>query len=361
MATPDHQLPIYEFSGSPEQVGYAHGETLRPLVQGFVAARHAAAQAYFAERGIGAKHALAGLETMSAKCLALSHQLDPEGYREHQAIAAGANVDPVALYLAAGYTDIRDAFLALPGGDSEGCTATLLPAAATATQQVIGAQTWDLNPDDLAYVVAIKTTTTGQPSKWSVGTAGGLCLMGMNEYGMAVGTTNVKTKDAGLGLTYINLLHLMLRQPTPAAVQQCLKQYQRAGAHTYWLAHEGGAWGCEATPGSAVFFPLEDQPRSWANHCLVADHARREFEPPSASSLARTARMQALMTAGAITPAAIVAAFADRQDGVNSINRYPEDQQGTTTNACLIALPATRSLLVCKGPADRGQWVTLTF
>jgi hypothetical protein len=51
----------------------------------------------------------------------------------------------------------------------------------------------------------------------------------------------------------------------------------------------------------------------------------------------------------------------DRSDGVDSINRYTEDEQGTTTNACLIAVPARLELWACRGPADRGEWRQLRF
>jgi hypothetical protein len=55
------------------------------------------------------------------------------------------------------------------------------------------------------------------------------------------------------------------------------------------------------------------------------------------------------------------ALFANRQDGVYSINRYPEDGQGTTTNAVVVAVPKERRFYACKGPADRGQWVEFQF
>ena len=51
----------------------------------------------------------------------------------------------------------------------------------------------------------------------------------------------------------------------------------------------------------------------------------------------------------------------DRSDGVDSINRFAEDEQGTTTNACVIAVPARRELWACRGSADRGEWVRLRF
>ena len=53
--------------------------------------------------------------------------------------------------------------------------------------------------------------------------------------------------------------------------------------------------------------------------------------------------------------------FSDRSDGVHSINRYPEDKQGTTTNSVVITSPQRGELYACRGSADRGQWVTFKF
>jgi hypothetical protein len=59
--------------------------------------------------------------------------------------------------------------------------------------------------------------------------------------------------------------------------------------------------------------------------------------------------------------ASLRALFADRSDGIHSLNRYPEDEQGTATNSVLIAIPAKRELWACRGPADRGLWQQLHF
>jgi hypothetical protein len=86
-----------------------------------------------------------------------------------------------------------------------------------------------------------------------------------------------------------------------------------------------------------------------------------EGEPPTASSKKRLARAEQQLRAGAQDVDSLRALMRDRSDGVDSINRYTEDAQGTTTNACLIAVPATRELWACRGPADRGAWVQLPF
>jgi hypothetical protein len=97
------------------------------------------------------------------------------------------------------------------------------------------------------------------------------------------------------------------------------------------------------------------------NHCLADAFQERQGEEPLASSFKRLTRAALLAAAPAQDPLSLRRLFADRADGFDSINRYPEDEQGTTTNACLVALPGERRLWACRGPADRGKWLELSF
>lgn len=354
-------LPQFSFKGTAKQVGHAHGEALRDMIQGFIRSRKAAARLYFSQNN-GSGKSISGLTEISAHCLKIFQEWDEIGYEEHMAIAEGANCDPVELFQATGYTDLRDAYL-LAGDkpDAEGCTALMLPKSATADGKIIGAQSWDLNPADIDYVVAIHTKTEGQPEKWSVSTAGSLSLMGMNANGIAVGTTNIKTYGSKEGVSYINLLHRALRLNDQQAILKMLADAPRIGAHTYWVVNEEGGMEFEMSPERHTAYSLDQKPRTWTNHCLADEHVSIEYEPASSSSLKRLDRMTELLDKGSITVEDIQAAFADRSDGVDSINRYPEDEQGTATNACMITIPEDKTLWACKGPADRGLWVKLGF
>ena len=106
---------------------------------------------------------------------------------------------------------------------------------------------------------------------------------------------------------------------------------------------------------------LHDVPIVQTNHCQVPAHQTLEGEPASPSSRARVARLAALVAPGKQDVDSVRRAFADRADGVDSINRFAEDGQGTATNACLVAVPARRELHACRGSADRGAWVKLGF
>ncbi len=309
------------------------------------------------------------LEALARDCLAALQAWHPAGWEEHCATAEGADIDAAALYAAANYTDLRD-IVAYPdqpaaarsgsGADAEGCTELLLPGSATADGALIAAQTWDLNPGDIDYVVAVQRRPAQGDATWSITCAGAPSLIGMNARGLCVGTTNIKTRGARVGIPYLSLLHRALGSQTRAAAVEAVRSAPRAAAHTYWFADAGGAEDMVCTATRAVSRQAS-APLVRTNHCLEADHQGIEAEPPSSSSRARLARAGAAFARGGATVAAVRALLADRSDGVDSINRRPEDAQGTATNACMIAVPARTELHACRGASDRGEWVRLPF
>jgi hypothetical protein len=88
---------------------------------------------------------------------------------------------------------------------------------------------------------------------------------------------------------------------------------------------------------------------------------RLDAEKAAESSIKRLARAGAWATDGDHSIEGIRALFTDRSDGVCSINRRHDDGHPSATNACVIADPSTRTLHACRGEADRGAWVVLTF
>ena len=354
------QLPTITIAGSPAQMGHAYGEALRAPIRAFVEQRVRAARVYLYERGIRDDQALLAL---GAQCLAALKTWHPDGWSEVLATAEGAGVDAVELYTTGNMTDVRD-ILVLSGmrAESEGCTTAHAGRERTAGRQVIASQTWDLNPTDLDYVVAVHRRPTSGPATWSITCAGCPSLIGMNEHGVTVGTTNIKTRGSRVGIPYLSLLHRMLACPDRASAEQLLVSAPRAAAHTYWIADAEGVTDIECTATTHV---RRETGAAGAltrtNHCLVDEHRAREGEAASASSQKRLARAGAVLAAGGVTVDSLKALFADRSDGVDSINRFAEDGQGTSTNACMIAVPATRTLHACRGSSDRGAWIALSF
>ncbi len=378
------ELPLITVSGSTEAMGRAYGAAVAGMAREFVAQRQRAAKAYLRERGI---RDAAAISDLGRRCLEQLKQWDHEGWLEHRGVAEGAGIPVDELYTAANYTDLRDVVTFpldreavighghkphaphagghasghhAPKVDGEGCTALLLPGRATAGGEVIAAQTWDLNPTDLDFVVAVHRRPTGAPETWSITCAGCPSLIGMNEHGVAVGTTNIKTRGARVGVPYLSILHRALGSHTRAEAAAVIGDAPRAAAHTYWIADAAGAEDFECSVERCVH-RVAEAPLARTNHCLDDAHRRIEGEPPTSSSLARLARTGASITTGKQSVESLKRVFADRSDGVDSVNRFAEDNQGTSTNACVVAVPARRELHACRGSADRGAWVVLRF
>jgi hypothetical protein len=352
------KLPLVECRGDARTLGNQQGEALRERINAFIAQRLAAFAQYSGERGgPGVPQFLAA----GAACLRAFELWDPEGAAENAGIAEAAGVSAEALYGSTNMTDVRDVLLLPSSKTDEGCTSLLVPPALSRSREIIVGQTWDLNPTDLDFVVAVHRKPTQGPETWSVTCAGALSLTGMSALGVAVGTTNIKTKRSRVGVGYLSLLHRAIRAPSAAEAESLVRGAPRAAAHTYWLADARSAMELECDPESVVQRRAEAEPLARTNHCLAEGMRALEGEPATASSQKRLARADGELRRGAHDVASLKALMQDRSDGVDSINRYTEDEQGTTTNACVIAVPAQRELWACRGPADRGEWVQLKF
>ncbi len=367
-------LPTLHLRGTPRQMGEAHGAELSATIRAFVQMRLEAAILWgsaFAPVVGGEPISVGKLIDAGRACLDAYERWDGDGHTEHCAIARAAGVHPTELYTAANMTDVRDVLVFGDKGDSaalglradaEGCSAVLLPPGRTRNGHLVAAQTWDLNPQDLDYVVAIHRSPDSGPQTWSVTCTGCLSLVGMNALGLCVGTTNVKTRGSRPGVGYMGILHRMINSGSFDHAAKVCETAPRAAAHTYWLASEDRAAEWETTAWSAVRRELGTQPILRTNHCLVGAHQIQEGEAPSNSSLARLARLRiATGPERRHDVASLRALFGDRSDGVDSINRLPEDAQGTATNSVVVCAPKTREIWACRGPADRGAWQLLPF
>ncbi|MEY3012833.1 MAG: hypothetical protein RIT45_1568 [Pseudomonadota bacterium] len=360
-----YELETLEISGSPLEMGLQQGRHFGARLGQFVDMRFEAARTYLADHG---GFTLEGLLGAGERCYEVLQRWHPNAVVEHEAMASEAGVDAIRLFTAANMTDIRDVLLlsgdgpgAAPPADSEGCTAVLVTDDHARDGCTLVGQTWDLNIGDLDYVVAIHRRPDNRPEAWTVTVAGAPSLMGMNAAGIAIGTTNIKTWRSRPGVGYLNILHRMLGCSSRAEAARVVETAPRSGAHTYWIADASGFVEYEATPYSVTTRDGSAGPLCRTNHCLHEPNQILEGEAPSPSSYARLERVQSWLSHGNQDVESLQRLFADRSDGIESINRLPEDDQGTATNAVLIAIPERLELWACRGPSNRGEWRHLPF
>ena len=353
---------MYHFEGSVSAMGEAHGEALREEIQAFYDLRVANAirQALRYGGRVVTQDQLLGVASAS---LEHARAFDPRGTAELEGIARGADM-PVERVLALnGLTDFRDVLCW--SGELEafgGCTAAVVHGSATADGHALGGQTWDLATDNMPHVIGVHRRPDDGPETWSLTTTGCLTLIGMNEHGVSVGTTNVRTTDARPGVMYLSILHRMLDCENAEAAAQVVENAHRSGAHFYWIVDgDGRVLTVECSARRAHREELSEGSYVHTNHCLIGANVEEEGVDASPSSTSRLDRGNELLGAnhGALNLRSMELLFADGVGNMTGICR--DDTDGISTNGAVIVEPQTRTIRACHGlPTEAGDtWVDL--
>ncbi len=356
-------MRVLSFSGSPQAMGEAFGETCRDQIPILYQNRLANALRQARQHG-GREVGEEAMLTVARACLAPTRAHDPSGYAELEGIARGSG-QPVEKILAMnGLTDIRDVLSW--AGDLEalgGCTSFVVGADQTHSGELLCGQSWDLATDNMPFVVAVHRKPDDGPETWTLTTVGCLSLIGLNEHGIAVGTTNVRTTDARPGVTYLSMIHRALASRTLDEAAAAIAGAQRAGAHFFYVADgDGRALALECTPEMVDRRELGAGTYVHTNHCVVPAHQAIEGDTPSESSHFRQARLEQLIAASAepgvtITMETAQGWLADRDNGHNAISRA--DFNGINTNGAVVMQPQSRAIHVCHGPPHEATWFDL--
>lgn len=343
-----------ELSGSPSEMGAAFGEAFRGEIADLYALRLQNALRQATQYG-GRPVSEAALLRLAGACLAASERFDPSGTAELRGIARGARLDAERVLAMNGLTDLRDGLAWGEPGEvgAEGCTALIVQRDASADGVPRLAQSWDLASDNAKFVVAVHRRPAEGPETWSVTTVGCQSLMSLNADGLALGTTNLRTRDSGVGVPYLGLIHRGLREKSALEATREIAAAPRAGAHSYLaLDRSGASVVLECTGKLAHAFTVERGCHVHTNHCQVPAHIALEADTPRRSSEARLARMRELLASakGRIDAAFLRACYADAAGGALAICR--KDFDGISTNAASVITPQTGEMWACAGVPD---------
>lgn len=353
-------MRILSFSGSPAAIGEAFGEQCRTEIAELYQARLGNAVSQAKQHGGRDVGEQAVLEVARA-CLAPTRTHHPDGFAELEGIARGANLSVEQVLAMNGLTDLRDVLAW--GGELEafgGCSAFVVAGDFTASGKLLCGQTWDLATDNMPYVLAVHRRPTDGPQTWCLTTVGCLSLIGLNEHGIACGTTNIRTTDARPGVTYLSLIHKALGQSSIDEAITAITDAQRAGAHFYYLADgTGRGVAIECTPEHAELAEIEVGAYVHTNHCLIPAHQAIEGNTPSASSHARQDRLERLIAedCGTADLDAAKRWLSDRENGENAISRT--DFDGISSNGAVVMEPESGIIHAGHGPPHATTWTDL--
>jgi len=356
-------LRTIHLHGSPKTMGESFGEAHRSEIREFYQLRVLNALEQAAQYS-GRKLGEGALLAVAKKSLSISEAYDPSGFAELAGIAHAANLSIEQAFAMNGLTDLRDVLAwssEVPG--FEGCSSFLLQGDKTTDGRLLCGQTWDLATDNMPYVIGVHRRPKDGPETWCLSTVGCLSLIGLNAEGIAVGTTNIRTKDARPGICYLSIIHKALRAKTFEEAISAIRTKGRAAAHYYWVAsRDKQAAGVECSATLEERIDVKQGHYVHCNHVLTTTNLSLDGAPPkqSESTVCRQNRLSALLgdaPASSLDRPALQRFLADHEGGEGAICRH--NYAGISSNGAVIASPETGAIIACQGTPCTAEWVDL--
>jgi isopenicillin-N N-acyltransferase-like protein len=350
-------LPVVELQGTAREMGQTYGERCRAEIRQLYEIRMESAIAF--ARQAGRRFQPEQVLDICRQCLGPTEAFDPLGYEEFCGIADGAGLSPEQVYALNGLTDLRDVLAYADSCRSGGCSSFIIaPDRADGGRLLLG-QTWDLYTSNMPFLRIVHRRPDNAPETAGVTTVGCLSLIGLNSEGIAVGNTNLQTRDSRFGVQYLSLLHRLLRCVTLDEAADVVSNAPRAAAHYFYVGGpDGRAAGFECSTIRHARFDVAHGVFVHCNHCLDPDMAELEVGPPSDSSLHRQRRLTGLLEnrPGEIGVEDLKRLLSDHEGGELAICRH-HGSDAVSTNACVIMSPETRELHACRGQPHIGRWI----
>ena len=288
-----NRIRVIKLSGTPYQLGYAHGERFGDEIRRFTEERvRLCGSLEWTGRELPREAVIA----LAEACVAEHQAYAPELMEELQGIADATNLTLAELVINNGFTDFIDTIYNLgdiavpartPSLAADNCTAFMIPPSRSASGAAFFGQTWDMHASATPYVILIHGEPESQPSFLTFTVTGCIGMIGMNSAGIAVGVNNLMATDGQIGVTWPFVVRKILQQDDLDAALDCLTSAKLAGAHNYMLMDAAGrGYEVEAMSTTQHVRALADETISHTNHCLIQKNldVARERPPDSQNS-----------------------------------------------------------------------------
>jgi len=353
-------LPLTELAGSHHEIGAQHGRIHRQLIQ----------------RGIEVYgqlfHDFVGIRWEQARDRACHFEAQiaqgfPAILAEMNGIAWGAGVDFLDILTLNCRSEIA---LTQASG---GCSAFSLQRHG---QQWL-AQNWDWRSDQLDNVVALHVRGAGKPALVSIGEAGMVGKVGMNERGIGVCLNAIRSQTCGSGLPiHIALRKILESDDMESALAVATHDRVCSPAHfllaSAQVGNEGGqAVGLEVQPGEPGRIAPRNGIVTHTNHlyadntpCPVQDYPRIDSQP-------RLCRLDALLhdvlsPEASLDEACLFDVLSDHQGAPLSICRHfnpdqPAEERMETLFSVVMNLSERRLTLRHGKPCESEDSLSITL
>lgn len=358
-------IRVLELSGSPYEMGYAHGSAYREAIRHFAEERvRLSGDPLWTGRALPRPEVL----TLAEACVEAHRCYAPELLDELQGMAEATDLTLAELVVVNGFTDFIDTVynagtpvrqVAHTGADN--CTAFLVPDDQAAEGHGFFGQTWDMHSGATPHVVLLRGRPQAAPAFLAFTTVGCVGMIGLNEAGVAVGINNLLGADGKVGVTWPFAIRRMLMAEDAEGALEALTSADLAGAHNYLvLDATGHGYNVEAHSTRHHITELGGEALVHTNHCL-ADATRaveRPREPASqASSEERQKQAENLLKRQSVTPEDLQALTRDE----SSICVRSAPPKHVETCGAVVVRPATRDFWAVWGLPSENTYEHFTL
>lgn len=360
------QVPILDLTGSPYDMGFAHGKAFEAAIRHYAEERVALAGG---AAWTGREATRAEVLALAEACLVEHRAYAPDLVEELEGMAAATDLTLAELIVVGGFTDFVDVvanggigtIAALPGvpletTGADDCTAFLVPASRMKDGRAALGQTWDMHEGSTDHLVLLRGRPDDGPAFHVYTTAGAVGMIGMNEAGVSVGINNLMGADGRVGVTWPFVVRKILQADDLEGALAALRGARLAGGHNYIVMDASGRGvNVEAMATSSHETWVEDAAVAHTNHCLVPEtiDVQRPREPESqADSEARLRDAQRLLDRHDLTIEDLQQVTAD----TTHICHRGVAPRFVGTCGGVIMRPGTRELWAVKGMPSEGAY-----
>lgn len=339
-----------DLAGSPKQMGFQHGETLRSVIAELAAERLDIIRAVCPTSNDEL------IQRVAAEILEQTRRLLPAIYEESEATSEAAKLPHWLLLVGGAFSDVLDKVSKAVGSISPARECTIWPARGPDGDfRLVG--TWDTHATGQAALIVVRRKPDNAASTLALSTAGWPMQQGITSNGLGFAIANMVAANHQSGTSYICAL------PAIAQARSALDAAERASAlplcsGRYYAFCDSSAqfMGIE-TDGRS--FWRTNEPIAHTNHFVITHAKNVEGRPEFAITSEK--RRQTATAYRALTPVsidALFAALAFHDETSYSISQHGEGHNDRTCAAFVIE-PSRGRLHFTAGPPAEAAIQTL--
>lgn len=354
-------MPILKVRGSYFDIGFQIGQQFSDLISEYIQKCFLLAEHEFAkEKKVFSTQHYYDFADRICKNIAVHA---PKEFEEVTGVSKATKTDIRDLVFALGYSDIIDILLQenqtnQNSRSSDECTSFIINHGSYS--HVVVGETWDMPPETNRYARLFHKIPDGDPSFYSYTLVLGLSYMGLNEHGIAIGTTNLATTDTGFGLIFPVLIQKVLHEETIGEAIKLLRELPKASSHYFYLADSSAnTYGVEVSKNHFTAINVIDDVFVHTNHFISSDFESVSIDY-SSSSAHRCDRMATLLSSTSNCDVhTIINLLSNHDDG---ICRHPGLQETSETSGVILFYPKDKMMVAGFGsPCNLIELITVSF